>query len=156
MTEQMGAVILAGATGTVGRPLVAALLKAGYELEYDRSDFDNYGLTGPLAGPIVPNPGLIDRFGPNGAPDINKLVLWWPVEQDVKVLQALVAHRDQIKQIIYEVTGLSDILRGATEASHSRTSARHCSTSLMTSTPCRRYKPFRRVLSRCLGSGKRS
>jgi len=32
VTEQMGAVILAGATGTVGRPLVAALLKAGYEL----------------------------------------------------------------------------------------------------------------------------
>ena len=33
-------------------------LKAGYELEYDDSDFDNSGETGPLAGPGVRDASL--------------------------------------------------------------------------------------------------
>jgi outer membrane receptor protein involved in Fe transport len=37
-------------------------LKAGYELEYDRNGIDNFGLLGPTAGQVAPNPGLIDRF----------------------------------------------------------------------------------------------
>ena len=45
---------------------------------------------------------------------LKNLIAWWPVEQDVAVLQQLMAHRESIKQIIYEVTGISDILRGAT------------------------------------------
>lgn len=62
-----------------------------------------------------------ELFGPNGAPDLTKLVLWWPIEQDVKVLDQLMKHREAVKQIIYEVTGLSDILRGATAASETAT-----------------------------------
>src|SRR5207302_5651250 len=39
-----------------------AKLKAGYELEYDRSVFDNFGLTGPAAASETPDASLIDRF----------------------------------------------------------------------------------------------
>lgn len=38
-----------------------------------------------------------------------------------RVLQQLYVQRDQIKAVIYEITGLSDILRGETEASESAT-----------------------------------
>lgn len=64
---------------------------------------------------------MAEMFGPGGAPDLSKLVLWWPVEQDVKVLQQLMQHRESLKQIIYEVTGISDILRGASVASETAT-----------------------------------
>ena len=39
-----------------------AKLKTGYELEYDRNDFDNFGLTGATAASLAPNPTLIDSF----------------------------------------------------------------------------------------------
>lgn len=42
---------------------------------------------------------------------------WIPLDQIVKTLQQLYDARDRIKQQLYEVTGLSDILRGATKAS---------------------------------------
>ncbi|HEY8005163.1 MAG TPA: outer membrane beta-barrel family protein [Phenylobacterium sp.] len=44
-----------------------AKLKAGYELEYDRSIFDNFGLTGPTAAAETPDASLIDRFKFNQA-----------------------------------------------------------------------------------------
>jgi outer membrane receptor protein involved in Fe transport len=37
-------------------------LKTGYELEYDRSTFDNFGETGPTEGSETPDPTLIDLF----------------------------------------------------------------------------------------------
>lgn len=39
-----------------------------------------------------------------------------PIEGRAKVLQGLYAQRDQIRQIIYEITGISDIMRGSTDA----------------------------------------
>lgn len=62
-----------------------------------------------------------ELFGPTGVQKLEDLIAWWPVEQDVKVLQQLIAHRESVKQIIYEVTGISDILRGATQASETAT-----------------------------------
>ena len=52
-----------------------------------------------------------ERGGFKGAVD------WLPLEQIIKALQQLYDARDRIKQQLYEVTGLSDILRGATKAS---------------------------------------
>ncbi|QGH72931.1 MAG: head-tail connector protein [Siphoviridae sp. ctdEk19] len=44
--------------------------------------------------------------------------LWlMPLEKLVQVLQTLYAQREQCKQVIYEVTGIADILRGASKAS---------------------------------------
>ena len=52
---------------------------------------------------------------------LDKAIVWWPIEQIAKVIQILVSQREQIKQTIYEVTGLSDILRGASKASETAT-----------------------------------
>jgi LysM repeat protein len=43
-------------------------------------------------------------------------VLFWPVEKLIIVLAQLYQVRDQTKQAIYEVTGISDIVRGASKA----------------------------------------
>lgn len=47
---------------------------------------------------------------------IANLVMFWPNDQNVAMLKSLMEHREAVKQIIYEVTGISDILRGATNA----------------------------------------
>ena len=44
-----------------------------------------------------------------------------PVEMVVNALQQLYLAREQVKQVIYEVTGISDILRGASVASETAT-----------------------------------
>lgn len=40
-----------------------------------------------------------------------------PIEKLVSVLQQLYLQREQVKQVIYEITGLADIVRGASKAS---------------------------------------
>ena len=40
---------------------------------------------------------------------------YWPIETVVVALEKLYAARDQIKQTIYEITGIADILRGSTD-----------------------------------------
>lgn len=52
---------------------------------------------------------------------LEKGIMWWPIEAAVAALTQLVEHRDRIKQTIYEITGISDILRGQTEASETAT-----------------------------------
>lgn len=48
--------------------------------------------------------------------------LWFmPIEQMVKVLQELYTAREACKTVIYEVTGISDIIRGSTVASETAT-----------------------------------
>ncbi len=49
-----------------------------------------------------------------GGGGLEKGIAHMPLDPTVKALQQLYVQRDQIKQTIYEVTGLSDILRGAT------------------------------------------
>lgn len=44
------------------------------------------------------------------------MVDWLPLDMVVGALQQLYLAREQIKQVIYEVTGISDILRGASQA----------------------------------------
>ncbi len=52
---------------------------------------------------------------------LDKAVLWWPVEQAVKVLAQLYEQREVVKASIYEITGISDIIRGASQASETAT-----------------------------------
>ena len=47
-----------------------------------------------------------------------------PTEKLMLTIKELVQHRDEIKQVIYEITGLSDIIRGATQASETATAQR--------------------------------
>lgn len=47
---------------------------------------------------------------------LDKAVLFMPINDLVNVIRELVAQREQVKQTIYEITGISDILRGSTKA----------------------------------------
>jgi len=47
--------------------------------------------------------------------DISKSVWMWPIEIMVSALNELIAARNVVKQDAYEITGLSDIIRGATD-----------------------------------------
>jgi hypothetical protein len=58
---------------------------------------------------------LIERGG------LEKAIWFMPIEQAAKVLQVLYQQREAAKQVIYEITGISDILRGATNASETAT-----------------------------------
>ena len=48
-------------------------------------------------------------------------IAFWPIDKIIAVLQQLYVQRDQLKQLIYEVTGLSDILRGASNPNETAT-----------------------------------
>lgn len=52
---------------------------------------------------------------------LDKAIMLMPIEKLVTVLNQLVAQREQVKQVIYEITGISDILRGASAASETAT-----------------------------------
>lgn len=54
----------------------------------------------------------VSRFIESG---FDKAIWFVPIEQASKVLQSLYLQRDATKQVIYELTGISDILRGATD-----------------------------------------
>ena len=56
-----------------------------------------------------------------GAGGLEKAFWMMPIEQAAGVLQQLYAAREQIKASIYEVTGISDIVRGASQASETAT-----------------------------------
>jgi hypothetical protein len=51
---------------------------------------------------------LLERGG------LEKAIWFMPIEQAAKVLQILQIQRENSKQVIYEITGISDILRGST------------------------------------------
>jgi hypothetical protein len=69
-------------------------------------------------GTLIPL-GNIEGFSVMGG--LDKAVMWWPVEQIAKVLAGLYEARDQVKAQIYEITGISDIIRGQGEASETAT-----------------------------------
>lgn len=52
---------------------------------------------------------------------IEKAIAWWPIEQAANVLKQLYAQRESIKQAIYEITGISDIVRGSSNAGETAT-----------------------------------
>lgn len=52
---------------------------------------------------------------------LEKAIMWWPVDKAIQVLQQLYVQREQTKQAIYEITGISDIIRGQGSASETAT-----------------------------------
>ena len=46
---------------------------------------------------------------------VGGLIEWWPVDQVIKVLEAAFLTRKQLIEDIYQVTGISDIMRGETD-----------------------------------------
>jgi hypothetical protein len=61
----------------------------------------------------------VNSVSDNGA--VDKLIWLMPIQELVQVVQALYIQREQCKQTIYEITGVSDILRGSTVASETAT-----------------------------------
>lgn len=57
----------------------------------------------------------------SGGGKLENAIAHMPMDPTVKALQQLYIQRDAIKQTIYEVTGLSDILRGASDAQETAT-----------------------------------
>lgn len=64
----------------------------------------------------IPN---IENLAATGG--LDKAIMWWPIDVAVAVLRELHAQRDQTKQAIYEITGISDIIRGQGKASETAT-----------------------------------
>lgn len=56
--------------------------------------------------------------------NINDMIAWWPVDKIAQVLLALYQSRDQSIQVIYQVTGISDLVRGSTNPNESATAQR--------------------------------
>lgn len=52
---------------------------------------------------------------------LDKAIVWWPVDRAIQVLRELYVSREQIKQLIYEITGISDIVRGASNVAETAT-----------------------------------
>lgn len=65
-------------------------------------------------------PAQSQGMAQEGATPANSIWLM-PIKDVIAVLQQLYIQRQQIKQVIYEVTGISDILRGSTVASETAT-----------------------------------
>jgi hypothetical protein len=61
----------------------------------------------------------VEAFAQQGG--LEKGITWWPIEKSIEAIQVLAAHRDQVKATIYEVTGISDIIRGASNATETAT-----------------------------------
>lgn len=65
--------------------------------------------------PVTNWPAFVEKGGLSGAFQL------MPLAEVVAALQQLYLARDQIKQIIYEITGISDIVRGASNAAETAT-----------------------------------
>jgi len=61
----------------------------------------------------------VQALGEN--PNVSNLLWLVPLDQIMPVIQQLYSQREQIKQVIYEITGISDILRGSSVASETAT-----------------------------------
>lgn len=65
--------------------------------------------------PIANLEGLVAVGG------LDKAISWWPVDKAIQVLRELYQNREATKQMIYEITGISDIVRGSTKANETAT-----------------------------------
>lgn len=66
-------------------------------------------------GKLTPVKDFAARFGDGR--DLEKVIAFMPLEEVARVLVGLYEQREQIKGTIYEITGISDIVRGQTVAS---------------------------------------
>lgn len=67
---------------------------------------------------LIPLSGFQNAAATGG---IDKAIVWWPVDTAIVVLRELYATREQTKQAIYEITGISDIVRGASQSAETAT-----------------------------------
>jgi hypothetical protein len=61
----------------------------------------------------------VEGFAATGG--LEKAIAWWPIDRAITVLRELYGAREQTKAMIYEVTGISDIVRGQGNANETAT-----------------------------------
>ncbi|AZO51248.1 hypothetical protein [Mesorhizobium sp. M4B.F.Ca.ET.058.02.1.1] len=86
--------------------------------------------------------GNADVWAANGG--LSGAVAFWPVEKFILVLRELYSAREQTKQAIYEITGISDIVRGASQASETATAQ-----NIKTQWGSLRIQKMQRMMERC-------
>jgi hypothetical protein len=88
------------------------VLKAKGAIAGDTGDLQS--LADASDGEIVPLAEMENIMAQGG---LEKAIMWWPIDRIIQVIRELNAQREETKQAIYEITGISDILRGQTAAS---------------------------------------
>lgn len=87
---------------------------------YDSSMDELKNVLNAPDGTLEPIQNVAALYSNNGG-GLDSAIWLVPIEKLVTVLQQLYTQRGQIKQVIYEITGISDILRGASAASETAT-----------------------------------
>ncbi|WP_185973495.1 hypothetical protein [Mesorhizobium sp. WSM4303] len=75
---------------------------------------------------------------------IEAAIAFWPFEKFAVAIKELYAAREQAKQAIYEITGISDIVRGASSATETATAQQ-----IKTQWGSLRIQKFQRLMERC-------
>lgn len=66
---------------------------------------------------LIPAQNVAALYGSGSAGGLDKSVWLFPIKDIIPVLQQLYLQRNQVKQTIYEITGIADIMRGSSQAS---------------------------------------
>jgi len=66
---------------------------------------------------LLPAQNVAALYGSGGGGGLDKSVWLFPIKDIIPVLQQLYLQRNQVKQTIYEITGIADIMRGSSQAS---------------------------------------
>lgn len=78
---------------------------------------------------------------------LEKAIAWWPIQHAITVLRELYSAREQTKTQIYEITGISDIIRGQGKASETATAQ-----NIKTQWGSLRIKRLQRLIERTVRS----
>lgn len=79
---------------------------------YGGSPLDMKAVGEAQDGELVPATDSMQFMQAGG---LEKAIHWYPLDPTTKAIQTLYEQREAIKQTIYEVTGIADILRGSTD-----------------------------------------
>lgn len=79
---------------------------------YGGSALDMKAIAEADDGELVPASDVMQFMQGGG---LEKAIHWYPLDPTTKAIQTLYEQREAIKQTIYEVTGIADILRGSTD-----------------------------------------
>lgn len=85
-----------------------------YRGVYDSSFEELSGITTAGDGEFVPVAEFTKRFP--DARGLDSAIKTMPLDELMRVVTALITARDQAKQVVYEITGIADIVRGSTKA----------------------------------------
>lgn len=95
----------------ISRRITALIEQLKIKGSYDAKMFPDFKqLEDADDGKFIPSSSGEQFVG--GTIKLEDCVVYWPIEQIIKVITALYEQRESVKQTIFEVMGVSDILRG--------------------------------------------